>query len=68
MEPDARGAVLFGGLLFVLFFVGMTVTVLAKDGLTILVVFAILICLLLGVAIYGAINNPPDDRGGPPKL
>ena len=35
---------------------------LAEDGLSILVVFSVLIVGLLGVAIWGAINGPPDDR------
>lgn len=62
MDPGLRAAVLFGGLLFILFFAGMTLVVLAKDGLTILVVFALLIAGLLGVALFGAINSPPDNR------
>jgi len=62
VDPGLRSAVLFGGLLFILFFAGMTLVVLAKDGLTILVVFALLIAGLLGVAIWGAINSPPDNR------
>lgn len=62
MDPDLRTAVLFGGFLFLVFFAGMTLVVLAQDGFSILVVFAFLIVGLLGVAIWGAMNAPPDDR------
>lgn len=57
-----RTAILVAGLLFVLFFGGMTVVVLAQEGFSILVVFSLLIVGLLGVAVWGAINSPPDDR------
>jgi hypothetical protein len=46
----------------VLLFGGMTLVVLAEDGLTILVVFSLLIVALLGIALWGAINGPPDNR------
>jgi hypothetical protein len=62
VDPNVRSAILFAGLLFVLLFAGMTLVVLAEDGLTILVVFSILIIGLLGVAIWGAINGPDDRR------
>ncbi len=62
MDPNVRSAILVAGLLFVILFAGMTLVVLAQDGLSILVVFSILIVGLLGVAIWGAINSPPDDR------
>ena len=62
MDPNVRSAILVAGLLFVLLFAGMTLVVLAEDGLTILVVFSILIVGLLGVAIWGAINGPDDRR------
>ena len=62
MDPNVRSAILVAGLLFVMLFAGMTLVVLAEDGLTILVVFSILIVGLLGVAIWGAINGPDDRR------
>jgi hypothetical protein len=62
VDPNVRSAILVAGLLFVLLFAGMTLVVLAEDGLTILVVFSILIIGLLGVAIWGAINGPDDRR------
>ncbi len=57
MDLDSRSAILFGVLIFLILFAGMTVAVLFKDGLTILVVFSILILLILGVALWGAVNE-----------
>jgi hypothetical protein len=62
MDKHVHTAIVVAGLVFVILFGGMTLVVLAEDGLTILVVFSILIVGLLGVAIWGAINNPPDNR------
>jgi hypothetical protein len=62
MNPTARAALLVVGLLFVILFAGMTLVVLAEDGLTILVFFSLLIVVLLAVAIWGAINGPDDRR------
>jgi hypothetical protein len=61
MDPNARSVILVVGLLFVFLFGGMSLVVLAEDGLTILVVFSLLIVVLLGIAIWGAINS--DDQG-----
>jgi hypothetical protein len=61
MDPNVRSVILVVGLLFVFLFGGMSLVVLAEDGLTILVVFSLLIVALLGIAIWGAINS--DDRG-----
>lgn len=62
MDPNVRTAILTGGLVFVLLFAAMTLFVLAEDGFTILVFFALVIVALLGIAIWGAINSPPDKR------
>ena len=62
MNPNVRSAILIAGLLFVILFAGMTLVVLAEDGLTILVFFSLLIVALLIVAIWGAINGPDDRR------
>jgi hypothetical protein len=61
MDPNARSVILVVGLLFVFFFGGMSLVVLVEDGVTILVVFSLLIVALLGIAIWGAINS--DDPG-----
>ena len=57
MNLDARSAILFGVLIFLILFAGMTLVVLAKDGLTILVFFSILILAILGVALWGAVSE-----------
>ena len=62
MDPNVRSALLVVGLIFVFLFGGMTLVVLAEDGLTILVAFSLLIVALLGVALWGAINGPDDRR------
>jgi NADH:ubiquinone oxidoreductase subunit 4 (subunit M) len=62
MNPIVRSAILVAGLLFVILFAGMTLVVLAEDGLTILVFFSLLIVVLLLIAIWGALNGPDDRR------
>ena len=62
MDPNLRTAILIAGLMFLIFFGGMTLVVLAEDGFTILVFFSLLIVGLLGIALWGAINEPPDKR------
>ena len=57
MDLDSRSAILFGVLMFLILFGGMTAVVLFKDGFTILVFFSILIFLILGVALWGAVNE-----------
>lgn len=60
MDPNARSAVMLVGLVFVILFAGMTLVVLAKDGFTILVFFSLVVVVLLGAAVWGAINDPGD--------
>ena len=57
MNLDSGSAILFGVLIFLILFAGMTLVVLFKDGLTILVFFSILILALLGVALWGAVSE-----------
>ncbi len=57
MNLDTRAAILFGVLMFMILFAGMTLVVLFKDGLTILVFFSILILLILGVGLWGAVSE-----------
>ncbi|MEJ7876672.1 MAG: hypothetical protein WKF62_08425 [Solirubrobacterales bacterium] len=57
MNLDSGSAILFGVLIFLILFAGMTVVVLFKDGLTILVFFSILILGILGVALWGAVSE-----------
>jgi hypothetical protein len=62
MDLDTRAAILFGVLLFLILFGGMTLVVLVEDGLTILVVFSLLILGLLGVALWGAFGDGGGKR------
>lgn len=63
MDPATRTAILIAGLVFVIFFAGMTLVVLAEHGFfTVWIIPSIAIVSLLGIAIWGAINSPPDDR------
>jgi hypothetical protein len=57
MNLDSGSAILFGVLIFLILFAGMTLVVLFKDGLTILVFFSILILGILGVALWGAVSE-----------
>ena len=63
MDLDTRSAILFGVMVFLILFAGMTFVVLFEDGLTILVVFAILILGIIGVALWGAVSE--QNRRGP---
>lgn len=63
MDLDGRSAILFGVLIFMILFVGMTFVVLFEDGLTILVVAAIAIIAILGVGLWGAVSE--QNRRGP---
>jgi hypothetical protein len=62
VDPNVRSALLVAGLVFVFLFGGMTLVVLAQDGLSVLIVFSVLIVGLLGIALWGAINGPDDRR------
>ncbi len=57
MKLDSGSAILFGILIFMILFAGMTLVVLFKDGLTILVFFAILIVAIIGVGLWGAVSE-----------
>jgi len=57
MNLDSGSAILFGVLIFLILFAGMTLVVLFKDGLTILVFFSILILGILGVSLWGAVSE-----------
>ncbi|HXV53974.1 MAG TPA: hypothetical protein VD765_12170 [Solirubrobacterales bacterium] len=55
MDPDLRGALLIGGLLFVAVFAAMTIQVVIEDGLTVLTVIAAVIVVLLALPLVGAL-------------
>ena len=62
MDPNVRSALLVAGLVFVILFGGMTLVVLAEDGLSVLVVFSVLIVRAAQDRAVGAINGPDDRR------
>ena len=55
MDPDLRGALLIGGLLFVAVFAAMTIQVVIEDGLTVLTVIAAVIAVRLALPLVGAL-------------
>jgi hypothetical protein len=60
VQPDLRTALLIGGLVFVALFAAMTVAVALEDGVNVLVVLAVAIIAMLGLALSVALRNPPD--------
>ncbi len=60
-SPTLRTIALAVGVVFVVGFFGMTLVVIARDGITVLVVFALIIVALLAMALWGAANNPPGE-------
>jgi hypothetical protein len=56
-----RDLILIVGILFCVAFAGMTATVAAEDGIDILTVTSFGIVLMIMLAIYGALKNPPRD-------
>ncbi len=56
-----RNAFLLVALLFCLAFGGMTAAVAAQSSFDIFTVVSFVIVLMLGIAVLGALRNPPDD-------
>ncbi|MGA6946406.1 MAG: hypothetical protein WBZ00_01515 [Solirubrobacterales bacterium] len=71
MEPDLRTALLLLGLIFCGFFAAVTLYVIADTGLHVrtygdigaiaLYVVSLLIVVMIGAGLIGALRNPPDD-------
>jgi hypothetical protein len=59
MDPRVRTAVLVGGLAFVALFAGMTLVAALEQGVNIVVVLSVAIILMLGLALIGALRDPP---------
>jgi len=51
---------LVGGLAFVAVFAAMTLVVALEHGVSIVVVLSVGIILMLGLALIGALREPPD--------
>jgi hypothetical protein len=54
-----REALLWGALVFCLFFGGLTATVAAESGFDIFTVVSFGIVLMIMLAVLGALRNPP---------
>ncbi len=57
-----RALVLGGSLLLICLLAFLTVSVAVRDGITILVVASLVILLLLGFGVLGALGAPPPDE------
>lgn len=61
-DQSIRAAVVTVGVIFWLAFAGMTMYVIAEDGITVLTVAAGLIILLTGVPLLNSLREPPRRR------
>jgi hypothetical protein len=61
LNRDLRTALLIGGLIFVGGFAAMTVAIAAQYGIDVLTFAAAAIILMLGLALIGAIRDPPEE-------
>ena len=71
MDPDLRTALLLLGLIFCGFFAAVTLYVIADTGLHVrtygdigaiaLYAVSLLIVVMIGAGLIGALRNPPDD-------
>ena len=71
MDPDLRNALLAIGLLFCGFFAAVTIYVMVDSGLRLrtygdigaiaLYGVSLLIIVMIGAGLIGALRNPPDD-------
>jgi hypothetical protein len=57
-----RGAIFAVVLVFLVFFAGLTISVVVRSGLDILTVTSLVILALLGFGILGALRNAPPDE------
>jgi hypothetical protein len=60
VEPGARAAVIFVGLLFVFLFGGSALVVAGRDGIDVLTVISLAIAGLILLAVIAAIREPPE--------
>jgi hypothetical protein len=62
VDPGTRTAILIAGVTFCALFGGLTIAVAVSDGITIFVVFSLLIVGMIASGLIGAIRNPPPDE------
>jgi hypothetical protein len=61
VDPSTRSAILAGAIGFCAFFLFMTVAVAFQSSFDIFTIAALVIVLLIGSGLIGAMRNPPDD-------
>jgi hypothetical protein len=59
----ARALVLGGTLAIICLLAFLTISVAVEDGIDVLVVVSIIILLLLGIGVLGALSTPPPPDG-----
>ena len=59
----ARALVLGGTLAIICLLAFLTISVAVEDGIDVLVVVSIIILLLLGIGVLGALSTPPPGDG-----
>jgi hypothetical protein len=59
MDPEIRTAILAVGVVFCVFFLTLTLAVVAESGLDIISVTSFLIVALIALGLVGAMRNPP---------
>lgn len=62
MSPDVRTAVITVAVVFWVFFALLTLSVLIEDGIDVLSVTSVLILILLGPPLFGALRGPTRRR------
>lgn len=48
-------------LIFTAFFAALTISVIIRHGIDVLTVASLVVLLLLGIGLYGALTHPPED-------
>lgn len=57
-----RNLALGGSLAVVALLTFLTVSVIVQDGIDVLTVVSLLILLVIGVGVFGALSHPPDEH------
>ena len=57
-----RNLALGGALAVVALLTFLTVSVIVDDGIDVLTVVSLVILVVIGVGVFGALNNPPDEH------
>lgn len=57
-----RNLALGGALAVVALLTFLTVSVIVQEGVDVLTIVSLLILLVIGVGVFGALSNPPDEH------